>query len=129
MESNRNNAPKGADSQTSQTVYRTANACLAEHRRLILALCEIRSALIQRDPLHLTAAVAEVIVATSDCDRAITVLRGAIRSTCWPDWDCQNCREPVPGSFDLCWNCGTLHPSPGSVHQHLNEHTIKESTT
>ena len=22
-----------------------------------------------------------------------------------PDWNCQECKEAVPGSFELCWKC------------------------
>jgi hypothetical protein len=24
-----------------------------------------------------------------------------------PDWTCAQCREEVPGGFEVCWNCGT----------------------
>jgi hypothetical protein len=97
--------------ERSQPVFRAASAVLAEHIRLILALCEIRAAVIQRDPLHITVAVAEVIVAATDCGRAFNALNMTIQPSHGPDWDCPFCGEPVPSNFDLCWSCGTLHPS------------------
>lgn len=24
-----------------------------------------------------------------------------------PDWTCRNCGESNPGTFDICWQCGT----------------------
>ena len=27
-----------------------------------------------------------------------------------PDWTCPQCREEVPGHFDLCWNCESPRP-------------------
>ncbi len=26
------------------------------------------------------------------------------------DWICPQCKEPVPASFDSCWNCETVKP-------------------
>lgn len=26
------------------------------------------------------------------------------------DWTCPACNEPVPGGFEVCWNCNTPHP-------------------
>ena len=26
------------------------------------------------------------------------------------DWVCPKCREEVPGTFDLCWQCGASRP-------------------
>jgi hypothetical protein len=26
-----------------------------------------------------------------------------------PAWTCAQCGQPVPGSFEVCWNCGTSH--------------------
>lgn len=28
-----------------------------------------------------------------------------------PDWVCPQCGEPVPGSFEVCWNCGAEKPT------------------
>jgi hypothetical protein len=28
-----------------------------------------------------------------------------------PEWTCPNCKQPNPGSFDLCWKC--QHGRPG----------------
>lgn len=29
-----------------------------------------------------------------------------------PDWPCTGCQEHNPESFDVCWNCGLLRPTP-----------------
>jgi hypothetical protein len=28
-----------------------------------------------------------------------------------PDWECEQCQEPNPGTFEMCWSCGRLQPS------------------
>lgn len=48
------------------------------------------------------------VVNDEDYEEAIRLLR-EYRSTpaggSSADWECRNCRETVPGSFALCWNC------------------------
>lgn len=41
--------------------------------------------------------------------RAERAARAAVAKAEWP---CPFCREPVPGSFDACWNCGAERPAP-----------------
>lgn len=41
--------------------------------------------------------------------RAELAARAAAAAT---EWSCAACREPVPGSFDACWNCGAERASP-----------------
>jgi hypothetical protein len=101
----------GESPQDSRIVFRASNAVIANHIRIILSLYEIRAAVIQRDPLHLTAAVAEVVVAAADYPRALKELTQSPQQERSAGWECSHCGEPVPGSFDLCWNCDALHPS------------------
>jgi hypothetical protein len=34
------------------------------------------------------------------------------------DWTCPSCGEQVPGNFDVCWKCGTEHPSGAPTTPH-----------
>ncbi len=41
-----------------------------------------------------------------------------------PTWDCRQCKEEVPESLDVCWNCGTHQdgtPDPNFVREPLDE--------
>jgi len=103
-----------AHPQSSQTIYRASCGVVAEHIKLILSLHEIRAAVIHRDPLELGFAMCEILVAMRDWNKAHIALYDSLRKEHNPDWHCPFCGEPVPGNFELCWNCGELHPSIAS---------------
>jgi hypothetical protein len=101
----------GTNADTSQSVYCATNLLMAEHLRLLLALHEVRAAVVQRDPLQVAIAFAEVIVATRDCREARRIIEASISIRHDTHWQCPHCQEGVPETFDLCWNCGTLQHS------------------
>jgi hypothetical protein len=40
-----------------------------------------------------------------DYDRASRVIDSLGQDDGDPEWDCQQCGRPNPGTFDWCWNC------------------------
>ena len=52
----------------------------------------------------------------SDYDRAMQVLGDLFQTSpsLAADWGCPKCREEVPGTFELCWQCGTSRPDHGN---------------
>lgn len=52
------------------------------------------------------------VIHDTDYDRAMRVLGEAFDAPQMPtaDWRCPKCREEVPGTFDLCWQCSASRP-------------------
>lgn len=98
-------------SESSSEVLCLTDGLTAEHVRLVLALNEIRAAVIHRDPLRLAVASAEVLVAAVDIVRAQDTLEDCLVTSREDDWNCPSCGELVPMTFDLCWNCGSQMPA------------------
>ena len=47
----------------------------------------------------------------ADLDRSIEIIRNYIESPAGepvPDLTCPKCGEKGPGTFAVCWNCGTV---------------------
>jgi len=97
------------DEDEAQVLYAKGRFA-AEHLRAILAMWDIRAAVLQRDPLQFAAATVGILVAAHDCARAREALAAAQTLSRCGDWACPNCREEVPANFDLCWNCGEGSP-------------------
>ena len=103
------------------------DALTAEHIRVILALNEIRAAVIERDPLRLAIGSAEVLVAAVDRARAQEALEKSLLANHAQDWNCSTCGELVPNAFDVCWNCGAPDASFGPSAQG-HEETLGHGT-
>lgn len=56
------------------------------------------------------------VVRDEDYDKAMKLLGDIYYAppSHGPDWRCPKCEEEVPGSFDLCWKCGTVRPDSTS---------------
>lgn len=50
------------------------------------------------------------VMKDEDYDRATALLRAIKAGVAGPDWLCPQCKEPVPASFNSCWNCETANP-------------------
>ena len=96
--------------EDARVVFRTPDFLTAKHVELVLALHDVRAAVVRGDEVQLGAAIVQVLVLTLEKDFADRCLRDARRSDRVRDWDCPACMEGVPANFDLCWNCGSLHP-------------------
>lgn len=96
------------DSDHSQVLCSTENRLVAEHIKFILLMFEIRAAVIHRNPIAFSVAIAEVVVLSVDHARAHAVIENAKKHPA-ADWLCKFCQEPNPCSFDLCWNCNAVH--------------------
>ncbi|AMV20589.1 hypothetical protein [Planctomyces sp. SH-PL14] len=94
-----------------KVVCRAVNAMIAEHIRLLLAVHDIRAAVIQRDPIRAMAATADLLLAGQDCRKSQRVLSEILANDYGGDWGCPSCHEEVPRNFDVCWSCGASHPS------------------
>lgn len=94
----------------SQPVFRTSNATLAEYVRIVLTLEEVRVAVLAGDPVKLGHALFEVVILAEEHQKAKAALEAAKLTSHTEDWNCPACEEPVPRTFDYCWNCGLLHP-------------------
>ena len=94
------------DSQFQSKVLCVSDVASAQMIRLVLAMNEIRAAVIQREPLRAVAASAEILVAAVDLARAEDVLEDVLLSEDDESWNCPTCGEAVPANFDVCWNCG-----------------------
>ena len=99
-------------SEDTRTVFRSPDALSAEHISLILALFGIRAAVINNnaDPFRCGIALIELIVMASERERAEETIAALQTGRHSEDWRCPACAEEVPDTFDLCWNCGELHP-------------------
>ena len=92
------------DDESTVSLCQTSDAVNGELLRAMLIHFEINAAVIQRDPLGMGFAVAELLVFAADHARAAAIL-DAERSASAPEWHCFNCGEFVPANFDVCWNC------------------------
>ena len=63
------------------------------------------------------------VVNDDDYDRAMKILGEIYYSppSQAADWRCPKCGEEVPGTFDSCWKCGTLHPDAPSNSKETEE--------
>jgi hypothetical protein len=96
--------------QDTQPVLRTADEAFADFVRLVMATFKISAAVNRRDPFGCAVGMAEVIVYAVDRERAMAAIEELRHSQHASDWTCPRCDENVPQTFDLCWNCGQLHP-------------------
>jgi hypothetical protein len=50
------------------------------------------------------------VVHDEDYEKAMALLRPIYyeEPARKPDWHCSKCNQEIPGTFDSCWNCGTL---------------------
>ena len=97
-------APCSRDKETTVRLCETGDTVVAEHLRALLIHFEIHAAVIQRDPLGMSFAIADLLVFAADHARAAAILDSE-KSDSSPEWHCFNCGEFVPGHFDVCWNC------------------------
>ena len=56
------------------------------------------------------------VLRDDDYDRAMQILGDLFHAppSLAADWICPKCREEVPGTFELCWQCGTERPWQGN---------------
>ncbi len=51
------------------------------------------------------------VLETGDETRAISILQNELgKDSDKPEWTCPQCQEVNAGSFDSCWQCGTVRP-------------------
>lgn len=99
----------------TRTVFAAGDIGTAEFIRLLLLGFDIRAAAWHGDPLACGMVAFEVLVMSVDHERAQQALEEA-RCGSKGEWQCLACQEPVPGSFEICWNCESVHPVLGSTH-------------
>ena len=74
---------------------------------LQLAMC---GALVNRDAIEFARGIAEVLIWSAEHARAAADAKVAFHDREIDEWQCITCGEPVPGNFELCWNCETDRP-------------------
>lgn len=94
----------------TQTVFSSLDNWSAEAIQLLLLALDIRAVVRQRDPFALGMAAFEVLVMSVEHEKARRALEAAMTGSQRDDWLCPECDEPVPGNFDICWNCEAMHP-------------------
>ena len=52
------------------------------------------------------------VINDSDYDVACQILDSSLSKEGAPVWLCVNCQEENDPSFDMCWRCGSEHPTP-----------------
>jgi hypothetical protein len=102
----------------SRPIFRTNNAMLAEHIRLLLAIEDVRAAVIQGDPLQVGFAIVDVVVLVEEHKATQRILETSNQPNHTEDWYCPDCDETIPMTFDICWNCGRLHPEISDDAEH-----------
>ena len=109
-------------SEDTRTVFRSPDALSAELISLILALFQIRGVVFNNADFFLGVIVfAEVMVLASDRDHATRAIAALHATRHTEEWRCPDCEETVPDTFDLCWNCGKLHPELDDEHGQVVE--------
>jgi hypothetical protein len=100
------------DSRTDETrtVFSSIDNWSAEAIQFLLLALDIRAVVRQRDPFALGTMAFEVLVMSVDHIKAQQALEESQIVSRGEEWQCPECREPVPGNFDVCWNCETVHP-------------------
>ncbi len=121
-------AAGGRTAERSVTLFRTACEATAEVVRVALALNDVRAAVLQGDPLGMMIGMTNVVVVSSQNGQAIEALQAALATRHDADWVCPDCQETVPNNFDLCWNCGMLHPSLSAAEWYAGEHAVDNVT-
>jgi len=50
-----------------------------------------------------------------DYERATSLIAASQAAMQEPDWQCVQCNNHCPATFDSCWHCGTERPLPGTL--------------